>query len=226
MRSASTWTSSRATGTAGRWSCTSRRRRRAAWCGTAAAPRGRPASTKSAGNQRCAPSNSGHVAFDARERLAPGTRAADRRGRAGVGRPGSAGRRSRTPTRSGVASGSCRVARMPQAEVGVAERREQRRELGRWALQVGVEGGDERTARRREARRQRRRLPATSRKAHRAQPRIAGGEPAAGRRACRRCCRRRRRSAPRRGRSDRGRPAPRAAGDRGWALRRARGRRR
>ena len=55
-------------------------------------------------------------------------------------------------------------------EVGTVDLREQRRQLGRRTLEIGVERRDERAGRRPEARAQRRRLAAAVRKTHHTQP--------------------------------------------------------
>ena len=80
-------------------------------------------------------------------------------------RRGEAARRGVVPARADAAG-----------EVSPVERGDQPRQLGGRALQVGVEGRDQRAARGAEARRQRRRLPAPPREPDRVQAGLGGGE--------------------------------------------------
>ena len=145
----------------------------AATCGTGRCTTRRPASTKSAGSQRCAPSKSGVIASTRAKRVASGRPAADRRDRAPAARPGSGARgwRPRTPIRR--ANGSSPPGADAAGEVGVAERGEQRRELGGRTLQVGVERRDQRRRGGAEAGDQRRRLAAACRETQRPHARVA-----------------------------------------------------
>ena len=86
--------------------------------------------------------------------------------------PYGVGERRRQPARGGIATRGSHPAR----QRGSIERRDERRQVRGGALEVGVERGDERSARGVEPGAQRRRLSAPAREPDWPEPRLAGGE--------------------------------------------------
>ena len=184
----------------------------------------RPARTKSAGSQRCAPSKSGVTAGEPLERARAHhpcrTREiAEVRCEQQPTDPVREG--GRHAPRPGVLSPDAHAAR----QIGVAQCIEETGQVLGVALEIGVEGGDQRRPRGGEAGAQRGRLSrdAPHGGAGAAVARRVRG--ARGSQGCRRRSRRRRRSAPRRCRLRRARRGPPTPGARGSAPRRRRGQR-